>query len=605
MKKTLITLLIILFVIGGGGAYAYTTFAYSDEEPVLKSEIMETKGSVLIQSADSTDWKQLFVGDEVHTGDMIKTGSDSFVVLSFFDNSTSRLDENTEISLDTLFYNTDRSYEQRIGIGVVKGTVWSRVLRLIDKDSDFSIQTPTAVATVRGTALDVSVDEEGKTDVQVADNVVEVQAVKTIIEKDSVTGKRKLKITERMAKVSVPEDNQVSFDPKELPIVSQNIIIEKISDEVKKTDWFQQNQNRDGEFEQQMKEKEMKRLQEKEKILPDSALYGIKKAVEKLDISLTGDDEKKLEKELDFARRRFDEALLLEQKGDSETSKSLMVQYETTMKEKISGALSLDQNQRGFVGEKIDEFVKRNEKAIFALDSSKTKDYVAAIDSVQDDFIQKNPMNLNERELKMREMDQLKRKYIDIKGKNADSKEYYDLEQKRINLEKDINKMQKDKNGDDDLSRSLERINLYRGIGVKEIQGVKDLLKQIPLSEDQKTTIINQMNDGLKTLNSLPIPEKNLIDPKTLNLLGQTPVIPTDPQKIQAPILPQPIPTQPLPTTPIETNQFGLTPEQYRKFIESLVKVGKLEVFKSESFEKQKLWVEYFKDGFSDFSIMR
>lgn len=105
----------------------------------------------------------------IEQGDTVKTGNDSWALVTFEDGSTVELEPNTEISIKEL---TDTS----ITVWQEVGRTWSGIKKLVGPLTDFELETPSAGAVVRGTLIDIDVDEWGNTIVSAFEGIVEVVA---------------------------------------------------------------------------------------------------------------------------------------------------------------------------------------------------------------------------------------------------------------------------------------------------------------------------------------------------------------------------------------------------------------------------------------------
>jgi hypothetical protein len=116
-------------------------------------------GTVEITGADGT--LAGADGMTLDAGTRVKTGADSSALLTFFDGSTLEIKPDTEIEIQQL-----ESGEGKAVTIVMKqwvGRTWSTVVKMADKGSRYEIDTPSAVALVRGTQFLVDVDETGRT----------------------------------------------------------------------------------------------------------------------------------------------------------------------------------------------------------------------------------------------------------------------------------------------------------------------------------------------------------------------------------------------------------------------------------------------------------
>jgi len=132
--------------------------------------------AVLLQEEDLPI--PLEVGRLVHTGDIVRVGPDSSVELRW-----ARWAGGMRIKLesDTTFVVAKATVNRSTGeeesqLRVEKGTVWIRLRRALTGKSKFEVETPTAVAAVRGTVFQVSVEESGISLVSVWDGTVDVRA---------------------------------------------------------------------------------------------------------------------------------------------------------------------------------------------------------------------------------------------------------------------------------------------------------------------------------------------------------------------------------------------------------------------------------------------
>lgn len=126
------------------------TEAPSQEETAL---LMVEKGKVEITRAIE---KMTIIDEyEVMVGDQITTMADSTAMLIFPDNDVLRLATNTEVTLVAL---TSSASETKVMLEQSKGSSWSHVEPLLDRKHQYQVETPTLVATVRGTVFNVSVE---------------------------------------------------------------------------------------------------------------------------------------------------------------------------------------------------------------------------------------------------------------------------------------------------------------------------------------------------------------------------------------------------------------------------------------------------------------
>jgi ferric-dicitrate binding protein FerR (iron transport regulator) len=132
-----------------------------------------TGGQVLVLRPGDNEWVNGEEGMTLGVDYKIKTKAGGHATITFFEGSTVELDSVTEVSLAELSLEETAS-NIRIEQGL--GKTISRVKKLIDPASGFEIETPAAIAAVRGTEFYVSVTKSGVTTVGNIEGLVGVTA---------------------------------------------------------------------------------------------------------------------------------------------------------------------------------------------------------------------------------------------------------------------------------------------------------------------------------------------------------------------------------------------------------------------------------------------
>lgn len=126
------------------------------------------KGTVEVQGINDIAWEVATNATSLAPGSRVRTASGSYGVLTYPDGTSTKLEPGTELSVgapgDTI------SLKQR------SGRTWSSVVKLPDGRPHFTIHTPSATATVRGTSFITEVDTSGATLVQTSEGRVDVAA---------------------------------------------------------------------------------------------------------------------------------------------------------------------------------------------------------------------------------------------------------------------------------------------------------------------------------------------------------------------------------------------------------------------------------------------
>jgi ferric-dicitrate binding protein FerR (iron transport regulator) len=125
--------------------------------------------SGLVQVKHMGSWSPAINNMELYQSDSIRTGVNSSASIILFKGSIIRLDENTEVTLVEIIQEEENS----VSIQQNAGRTWNTVQKISGIDN-YEIQTPTTVASVRGTSFDVNVNESGGTIVSVIRGIVNI-----------------------------------------------------------------------------------------------------------------------------------------------------------------------------------------------------------------------------------------------------------------------------------------------------------------------------------------------------------------------------------------------------------------------------------------------
>ncbi len=123
-------------------------------------------GDVKIDMVETPGWQAAFLGGKLGDGDKLETGTASFGSVMFLDRSMIKIRENTKFTVKSK-RTVKRELETDINVAVgemhVQATTGSKI----------KIQTPTSVASVKGTEFNLKVDQDGTTHLTVLEGTVE------------------------------------------------------------------------------------------------------------------------------------------------------------------------------------------------------------------------------------------------------------------------------------------------------------------------------------------------------------------------------------------------------------------------------------------------
>jgi len=149
----------------------FTPFSLMAEEYNSEGEFTYIKGDCWVRESSEDQYKKVQVGQTVHSSSLVKTSHDSEAEITFQDHNVLFIAEDSEIQLHRSLLR-DRDYTS---IGLLIGRIKVVFERLIPERSEFSINTVTVIAGIRGTIFEVAVRDDGAVLVSVEEGKVETK----------------------------------------------------------------------------------------------------------------------------------------------------------------------------------------------------------------------------------------------------------------------------------------------------------------------------------------------------------------------------------------------------------------------------------------------
>ena len=177
---------------------------YSIAFPSKIAVATKVKGQVEIMTVGKKGFADLKPGTILTDGDKIRTGSPGFTAIIFIDDkSTLKVKDNSEVVITGK--RTAASISKKINMD--EGTIRATVNK---QNTDFVIQTPTSVASVKGTDFWLVSDPE------TGDQIIGIEGIVGLT--NSETG-QEIDVTEGMSGLSTPNGNVglIDTDPSTIP----------------------------------------------------------------------------------------------------------------------------------------------------------------------------------------------------------------------------------------------------------------------------------------------------------------------------------------------------------------------------------------------------
>ena len=135
------------------------SFAFSANAKVVAA-ISTLKGLVMVKPVGSRKYIPAYKGQMLKNGEWLKTKEGVFVAIVFLDGSNIKIQQQTEVKISSYRMTAK---ELKTTLDMSKGQAWSNVADQ-GAGGEFTITTPTAVASVKGTEFDLEYDiDKGET----------------------------------------------------------------------------------------------------------------------------------------------------------------------------------------------------------------------------------------------------------------------------------------------------------------------------------------------------------------------------------------------------------------------------------------------------------
>lgn len=153
------------FMPGPAGAQTVPAVQAGTAKPIGKvvavagSVTIEHVNAVVVQANATSQPEPTKVGDSVFLGDVVQTGADGKISITFSDDTAFNLSSNARMVLDEFVYDPNGKSNATL-FSLTKGT-FTFVAGKVAKTGDMKIETPVATMGIRGTTPHVEIAEDG------------------------------------------------------------------------------------------------------------------------------------------------------------------------------------------------------------------------------------------------------------------------------------------------------------------------------------------------------------------------------------------------------------------------------------------------------------
>jgi septum formation inhibitor MinC len=132
-------------------------------------------GEAEILSKGQTEWRAAKFNMEIKSGDRIKTLLNARVEINMPDGTVIKVNENSIFDIKEI-KTVEQDKEDKMSFTLWAGNIWAKFKKVVNTRQVRTIDSPSAVVAIRGTILDVNVDNNQSTKVRVFEGSVSVMS---------------------------------------------------------------------------------------------------------------------------------------------------------------------------------------------------------------------------------------------------------------------------------------------------------------------------------------------------------------------------------------------------------------------------------------------
>ena len=128
--------------------------------PVITGRLVKTEGITNFRASFQDAWKPATLQTTINAGQWLQTAKGARAIISFGKEAVITINEDTTLEIKEVAVNPDGTI--KVSTKLTRGKIWSLVEKLKSEKSRYEVETPTAVAGVRGTTFMVTVNPDGQ-----------------------------------------------------------------------------------------------------------------------------------------------------------------------------------------------------------------------------------------------------------------------------------------------------------------------------------------------------------------------------------------------------------------------------------------------------------
>lgn len=157
----------------GFGLFSFMTATTNVVQAGTFTMLESFNGTVFVKRGNDT--LRLKAGMPLMENDELITSADGTAVIRYFDNSVSRMDNDTQLQIKRLAKPAYNSVDTHVEISLISGKIWSRVLNLVESEASFVVKANDLSAEAKKAAFTVDFND-GKVEVGVFNHAVSIKS---------------------------------------------------------------------------------------------------------------------------------------------------------------------------------------------------------------------------------------------------------------------------------------------------------------------------------------------------------------------------------------------------------------------------------------------
>jgi len=149
--------------------------SFSTQNQTNNARVKSLIGKVQVLEIKKANWKKARMNQAIYSGDRIKTNLNSRLELEMPDGSVIKIHENTIFDVKSI-KTAARDNKDEMKFTLFAGNIWAKFKKLVNTRQTRQIESPSAVVAIRGTTIEMNVDQNKRTVVRVLEGRVGIRS---------------------------------------------------------------------------------------------------------------------------------------------------------------------------------------------------------------------------------------------------------------------------------------------------------------------------------------------------------------------------------------------------------------------------------------------